>query len=223
MRAVFAENLAKQRQRCGLSQRQAASDLQVSQALLSHYEKGIREPGLDFVVRAAEYYGVSTDALLGAPTVRRKSKAAEDAQQVIWDCMGAIFQLQESHYDPDIYRYTVAYLGAVLYELIRHGSRLCEDQAPDWFTLSDESFDSGAVVSDLTWIRAKFILAVRQLGEQPDRPPVNRGILTPEVRASLGKLVRMVEGRILDQELAEEGRTTDLAQAFFIPEEEDPT
>ena len=37
----------------------------VSQALLSHYEKGIRECGLDFVVRSADYYHVSCDYLLG--------------------------------------------------------------------------------------------------------------------------------------------------------------
>ena len=31
----------------GITQKQAAEDLGVSQALLSHYEKGIRECGLD--------------------------------------------------------------------------------------------------------------------------------------------------------------------------------
>ena len=49
----------------GITQKQAAEDLGVSQALLSHYEKGIRECGLDFVVRAADFYGVSCDYLLG--------------------------------------------------------------------------------------------------------------------------------------------------------------
>jgi len=49
----------------GISQKQAAADLHISQALLSHYEKGIRECGLDFVVAAADYYGVSCDYLLG--------------------------------------------------------------------------------------------------------------------------------------------------------------
>jgi transcriptional regulator with XRE-family HTH domain len=49
----------------GISQKKAAQDLQISQALLSHYEKGIRECGLDFVVRAADYYDVSSDYLLG--------------------------------------------------------------------------------------------------------------------------------------------------------------
>lgn len=49
----------------GITQKQAAEDLGVSQALLSHYEKGIRECGLEFVVRVADYYGVSCDYLLG--------------------------------------------------------------------------------------------------------------------------------------------------------------
>ena len=49
----------------GLSQKQVAGDMGISQALLSHYEKGIRECGLDFLVKTAEYYGVSTDYLLG--------------------------------------------------------------------------------------------------------------------------------------------------------------
>jgi len=48
-----------------ITQKKAAKDLNVSQALLSHYEKGIRECGLDFLVRCADYYGVSCDYLLG--------------------------------------------------------------------------------------------------------------------------------------------------------------
>ena len=49
----------------GLSQKKAAEALGVSQALLSHYEKGIRECGLEFVVKAADFYNVSCDYLLG--------------------------------------------------------------------------------------------------------------------------------------------------------------
>lgn len=49
----------------GITQKKAAQDLGVSQALLSHYEKGIRECGLDFVVKVADYYQVSCDYLLG--------------------------------------------------------------------------------------------------------------------------------------------------------------
>ncbi len=61
----------------GTSQKQAAADLGISQALLSHYEKGVRECGLDFLVRAAEYYEVSTDYLLGRTVQRTFSPVSE--------------------------------------------------------------------------------------------------------------------------------------------------
>lgn len=48
----FPRILTLLRKEKGLSQKQAAQDLTIPQALLSHYEKGIREPGLEFVVRA---------------------------------------------------------------------------------------------------------------------------------------------------------------------------
>ncbi|MCL2037336.1 MAG: helix-turn-helix domain-containing protein [Oscillospiraceae bacterium] len=48
-----------------ISQKQVAEDLGVTQALLSHYEKGKRECGLSFLVKVADYYRVSADYLLG--------------------------------------------------------------------------------------------------------------------------------------------------------------
>ena len=65
MTRVFSETMSELRRKKGASQRTAAADLGISQALLSHYENGAREPGLDFVCRACEYYGVSADYLLG--------------------------------------------------------------------------------------------------------------------------------------------------------------
>lgn len=53
-----------------LTQKQASEALGISQALLSHYERGIRECGLDFLCKAADYYGVSTDYLLGRTAER---------------------------------------------------------------------------------------------------------------------------------------------------------
>ena len=44
---------------------EGGAQLGISQALLSHYENGIREPGLLFVVKACDYYHVSADYLLG--------------------------------------------------------------------------------------------------------------------------------------------------------------
>lgn len=61
----FSIILSQLRKERGISQKKAATDLGISQALLSHYEKGIRECGLDFVIKCSEYYGVTTDYLLG--------------------------------------------------------------------------------------------------------------------------------------------------------------
>ncbi len=61
----FPRILALLRKERHISQKAAAADLGVAQALLSHYEKGKRECGLDFLVRVADYYNVSTDYLLG--------------------------------------------------------------------------------------------------------------------------------------------------------------
>jgi transcriptional regulator with XRE-family HTH domain len=66
----FAVILSQLRKERGISQKKAATDLGISQALLSHYEKGIRECGLDFVIRCSEYYGVTTDYLLGVSDSR---------------------------------------------------------------------------------------------------------------------------------------------------------
>lgn len=61
----FAQILSELRRTAGLSQRKAAADLNISQALLSHYENGAREPGLNFVCRVCDYYNVAADYLLG--------------------------------------------------------------------------------------------------------------------------------------------------------------
>lgn len=65
MNKDFARTISLLRKEKKLSQKKAAADLGISQALLSHYEKGIRECGLDFVIKASQYYNVSTDYLLG--------------------------------------------------------------------------------------------------------------------------------------------------------------
>lgn len=65
MNSRFPQVITEQRKKRKLSQKQVAADLGISQALLSHYEKGIRECGLDFVVRIADYYNISCDCLLG--------------------------------------------------------------------------------------------------------------------------------------------------------------
>lgn len=70
MNKSFSTRMVLLRKERGMSQKEAAAALGVSQALLSHYEKGIRECGLDFVTRAAEFYHVTCDYLLGCSDSR---------------------------------------------------------------------------------------------------------------------------------------------------------
>ena len=78
MNSAFPRILTLLRKERGISQKLAASKLGISQALLSHYEKGIRECGLDFVVRAADFYGVSCDYLLGRTADKSGAMIAVD-------------------------------------------------------------------------------------------------------------------------------------------------
>ena len=74
----FPRILTFLRKERGLTQKQAAAELGISQALLSHYEKGIRECGLDFLIKAADYYEVTTDYLLGR-TLQRSAVPQADS------------------------------------------------------------------------------------------------------------------------------------------------
>ncbi len=74
----FSKRLTAIRKDKKLSQKQAASDLGISQALLSHYEKGIRECGLEFIIRACNYYGVSADYLLNLSADTKGTVLGED-------------------------------------------------------------------------------------------------------------------------------------------------
>lgn len=222
MNAEFAKHLALLRRKCGISQREAAAALQVSQALLSHYEKGIREPGLDFVVRAADYYGVSTDLLLGHqpsavcshsslpkdPEAVLPSQYAREAEQTIRDSLDTLLDLLARSYDPGVFCYASIYLGEVLYELLRHFFRLSPEYDPALFSMSDESFDSGAVVSDITWVRAQYILAIKQFQDiQPLVPTLTQQQFVDrygtEICDSIQRLFSMVSRRVNQQGLTE--------------------
>ena len=89
MARKFSETMSALRRERGLSQRTAAADLRISQALLSHYENGAREPGLDFVCRACDYYGVSADYLLG----RSENAAGGPGTEALRELAGELHSL----------------------------------------------------------------------------------------------------------------------------------
>ena len=128
----------------GISQRKAAAALGISQALLSHYENGIREPGLAFVARACDFYHVSADFLLGRTSSRDGSiiEAAElyDAsdekgtlkgsilatlqKKLVVNTAGVLFDLLGKCGDRTAITAAGDYLSTALYTLLRHYYRL---------------------------------------------------------------------------------------------------
>lgn len=86
MATEFSTAFSLLRREKGISQREAASDLGISQALLSHYENGVREPRLEFVAKACEYYGVSADFLLGRTGARENPCALfSQTENSVWN------------------------------------------------------------------------------------------------------------------------------------------
>lgn len=62
------------REEKGISQLEFAKKINLTQQSVSAYEKGIREPSLDILKTIADFFGVSTDYILGKSDVRNPIK-----------------------------------------------------------------------------------------------------------------------------------------------------
>lgn len=79
MKNQFGKTISDLRLQNGWSQKETALKLGISQALLSHYEKGIRECGLDFLIKASKVFNCSTDYLLGITDSKEPAKSDTDS------------------------------------------------------------------------------------------------------------------------------------------------
>lgn len=61
----FASRLKELRKKHGLTQKEIAKLIGISQSSYSNWENGNTEPSLENVVRLAKLFGVTTDYLLG--------------------------------------------------------------------------------------------------------------------------------------------------------------
>lgn len=122
----FARNLAALRKQKKVSQRTAAQALGISQALLSHYENGLREPGLEFLIRAGQYYECSVDSLLGVqpetagenrPTIGRAAEAAAALHSLVAADPALAEQMERCLLDA-VCRLTAVLTGATAGELL---------------------------------------------------------------------------------------------------------
>lgn len=159
----FSEILSKMRKERGVSQKKAAADLGISQALLSHYEKGIRECGLDFVIKCSKYYGVTTDYLLGVSENRngmsndvlanitstdgRSAKALAQSTKYLLEMASAVTDGKKDNYVYDYFMLcayrgalTLAKAGVLPKEIFKIDYTIARDLASAAIALQDARF-----------------------------------------------------------------------------------
>lgn len=107
MSLEFSKSIAQLRREKKLSQRVVAQELGISQALLSHYEKGVRQPKLAFVRKIAGYYGVTADDLIGHTSDERR---IPECEQRLQNELISVIGLVESEFGADTAELACCYI-----------------------------------------------------------------------------------------------------------------
>lgn len=71
------DNLKAARKKSGKTQKEVAEGIGIGQGTYKNYETGAREPNGETLVAIANYFGVTTDYLLGRPTAQLPTDALE--------------------------------------------------------------------------------------------------------------------------------------------------
>ena len=215
----FSRTLSLLRQERGVSQRTAASDLGISQALLSHYENGIREPGLSFVVKACDYYHVSADFILGRTLSRDGSmlsseevlEAAEPGNilqgsvlatlqsKLLSGAVGVLFGLLGKLGDKTAINAAAAYLGGAVYQLYRHLYRAAGANEA-YFALDPAACTMGTADADMKLEEVRYARALRaqaaKKAEFPDLSPEALSAGYPGRCQSLTQVLSTADARL---------------------------
>ena len=175
MNEDFSRVLSLLRQEMGVSQRKAAAALGISQALLSHYENGVREPGLAFVVRACDFYHVSADYLLGrtlsrdgaiieAEELLDASEAKENLKgsimaklqkKLLVNTTSVLFDLLGKTGCKEAVTAAGDYLSSALYQLFRPLYRAAGENEK-YFSVDETAFDMDVLSADMTVSRIRY-------------------------------------------------------------------
>lgn len=194
MNPDFSRSLSLLRQEKGVSQRAAAKDLGISQALLSHYENGIREPGLAFVAKACDYYRVSADFMLGR-TLNRDGTALYDvdtlpdasqdrdnilhgsvmatlSKKLLVNSISVLFDLLGKLGRREAIKAAADYLAVAVYKTFRHLYRADGSRNEDLFSLTSRQFMTGIPNAEMLYCELDYTEALaehaREKGEFPN-------------------------------------------------------
>ena len=110
---MFHEKIKELRKQKGVTGEFVATSVGLSESAYRNYERGVREPNFEILSKLADFYGVTTDYLLGrepAPDplagihfktvdsdefVRLYSELPEQVKQIFVDTMAKLAQAQE--------------------------------------------------------------------------------------------------------------------------------
>ena len=231
MREDFARTLALLRQEKGVSQREAAKALGISQGLLSHYENGVREPGLNFVTRACDYYRVSADFMLGRSldrdgvtigaeelydasedknNVLRGSVMATLQKKLLVNSVSLLFDLLGKVGRREAIMSAAAYLGTGVYKLFRYLCRFSPDATEDLFNIPVNHFHAGVVTADMLCAEAEFTDALaahaKEKGTFPSMGHEALSTAYPAAYQSLYQVVHTTGDRVQRQMEGRKGK-----------------
>ena len=96
--ATFADRVKEQRLKRGLSQPQLAEDIGLTKQTISLWERGVRRPEFETMLRVADYFGVSFNYLVGQtddPTIHPDEDVAVWYADEIGEIEGLAVQLSQ--------------------------------------------------------------------------------------------------------------------------------
>ena len=222
MSTDFSRSLALLRREKGISQRAAAKELGISQALLSHYENGVREPGLAFVTRACDYYNVSADFLLGRTLSRdgttildadtlhdasadrdnvlHSSVMATLAKKLLVNSVSMVFDLLGKTGDRNAIRSATEFMSTAVYKLFRHLFRADKSNNEEFFSVHARQFLTGAPVADMLCAETEYVDALaehaKEKGTFPDMSHAGLSEAYPGHYQSLLQIIHTTGERI---------------------------
>lgn len=213
MATDFSRALALLRKEKGVSQRVAAENLGISQALLSHYETGAREPGLCFVSQACTYYNVTADFLLGRTMVRdgasinpeelydagndkqnRLGKVAISAilgKKMVINAISLLFDLAGRSGHTGLISELTNYFAAVVYRIFRHFYTVSGQNEGRVFSLSREVYGA-ASFSEMSACEARMLALLHSPDAPPELPVISNEILGAEYPQLVQSLYTLV-------------------------------
>lgn len=226
MNSDFARTLALLREERGTSQRQVAKALGVSQALLSHYENGLREPGLSFVVKACDYYNVSADYLLGRTLSRdgttildadslydvsgerdhvlQGSVMATLARKLIVNSVSVLFDLLGKLGNKNAIKAASNYMSTAVYTLFRHLRRADVSQNDEFFSVPESRFVAGLPRVDLIFSETDYLEALNAEKKNAKFPPMSHDEMMSAYPGTYQSLLQIIHvcGERLNSELS---------------------